>query len=310
MKLATLLLQDRVHLGWVTDRWVVDLATLAQKVWGEQQREYQAVLQMGLDAVLRAEGTNLLREAVAALDKVTAGLDYVHVRYPDVVYDHDKAPLMHPIIAPSKIVAIGLNYRDHCEEQNLEPPDHPTVFAKFPSALLRPGGVIRWDTKLTNQVDYEAELAVVIGRPARNVTATEAYYYVFGYTAANDVSARDLQFGDKQWVRGKSLDTFCPLGPWIITQDAVGDPMNLAIRCTVNGETRQESNTGNMICDVPHLIEFLSRTFTLLPGDIILTGTPAGVGIFRDPPQLLQSGDRVTVEIEKIGALTNACQAT
>ncbi|NPA90698.1 MAG: fumarylacetoacetate hydrolase family protein [Chloroflexi bacterium] len=258
--------------------------------------------------ILRADGVGALREAVHALDKAVGGLNYAHVRYPDVVFDRENAPLLHPLIAPSKIIGIGLNYKDHCEEQGVEPPDHPTVFAKFPSALQRPGGFIQWSRELTQQVDYEAELAVIIGRVARHVRASEAYYYVFGYTAANDVSARDIQFGDKQWVRGKSLDTFAPLGPWVVTQDEIGDPMNLAIRCRVNGEIRQESTTANMIFSVPELIEFLSRSFTLLPGDIILTGTPAGVGIFRDPPRLLQDGDRVEVEIEHIGTLTNTCR--
>lgn len=308
MKLAMLLVDNQARLGWVGDRWVVDLPALASRIWGEREEEYRLVFGMGLDTILRANGVGLLREAVSALDQAVGGLDYAHVRFPDLAYDRDTASLLQPIIAPSKIIGIGLNYRDHCEEQHVEPPDHPTVFAKFPSSLLRPGGVIQWERELTQQVDYEAELAVIIGRVARHVSASEAYYYVFGYTAANDVSARDLQFGDKQWVRGKSLDTFCPLGPWIVTQDEIGDPMNLSIRSLVNGEVRQESNTSNMIFDVPHLIEFLSRSFTLLPGDIILTGTPAGVGIFRDPPLLLRDGDTVTVEIEKIGALTNTCR--
>lgn len=308
MRLAMLNVDGKAHLGWVTDRWIVDLPMLAERFWGEGQKDYQAVLSLGLDMVLKADGVPLLREAVQALDKAVGGLDYVHVRYPDLSYDRENAPLLHPILAPSKIIAIGLNYRDHCEEQNVQPPERPTVFAKFPSALLRPGGVIQWSRQLTQQVDYEAELAVIIGRVAKNVKASEAYYYVFGYTAANDVSARDLQRADKQWVRGKSLDTFCPLGPWVVTQDEIGDPMNLAVRCLVNGEVRQDGTTANMIFDVPYLIEFLSQAFTLLPGDIILTGTPAGVGIFRDPPRLLQDGDSVTVEIEHIGRLTNTCR--
>ncbi len=310
MRLATLLVDQKVHLGWVTDRWVIDLPRLAQRVWGQREEEYQAILGLGLDMILKADGVPLLREAVHALDKAVGGLDYAHVRYADLVYDRDQAPLLHPLIAPSKIIGIGLNYRDHCEEQGVEPPDHPTVFAKFPNALLAPRGIIRWNPEVTQKVDYEAELAVIIGRVARNVRASEAYYYIFGYTAANDVSARDIQFGDKQWVRGKSLDTFCPLGPWVVTQDEIGDPMNLDIRARVNGEVRQDSNTSNMIFGVADLVEFLSRSFTLLPGDIILTGTPAGVGIFRDPPLLLQDGDVVEVEIEHIGTLVNTCQVS
>ncbi len=308
MRLATLNVNGKAHLGWVSDRWVVDVATLAGRIWGDREEAYRTVLQMSLDMVLKADGVPLLREALHALDKAVGGLEYVHVRFPDLVYAPEEAPLLQSLLAPSKIIAIGLNYRDHCEEQNLTPPERPTVFAKFPSALLRPRGVIQWSTRLTREVDYEAELAVIIGRVARNVRASEAYYYVFGYTAANDVSARDLQRSDKQWVRAKSLDTFCPLGPWVVTQDEIGDPMDLAIRCVVNGEVRQDGHTGNMIFDVPTLIEFLSQAFTLLPGDIILTGTPSGVGIFRDPPQLLQDGDVVTVSIEGIGDLTNTCR--
>ncbi len=308
MRLATLNVNGKARLGWVSDRWVVDVPTLAERIWGERQTEYRTVLNLGLDMILKADGVPLLREALHALDKAVGGLEYVHVRFPDLAYPREDAPLLQPILAPSKIIAIGLNYRDHCEEQNVSPPERPTVFAKFPSSLLRPGGVIQWSPQLTQQVDYEAELAVIIGRVAKNVRAHEAYYYVFGYTAANDVSARDLQRSDKQWVRAKSLDTFCPLGPWIVTQDEIGDPMNLSVRCRVNGELRQNGHTSGMIFDVPYLIEFLSQAFTLLPGDIILTGTPAGVGIFRDPPLLLQDGDSVTVEIERIGQLTNTCK--
>ncbi len=308
MKIATLLVENQARLGWVGERWIVNLAALASRVWGERQEEYRLILESSLDMLLRADGVGALRKAIYALDKAVGGLDYAHSRYPDVVFDKENAPLLHPIIAPSKIIGIGLNYRDHCEEQNISPPERPAIFAKFPSALLRPRGIIQWQREITQQVDYEAELAVIMGRVARNVKAGEAYYYIFGYTAANDVTARDLQFAEKQWVRAKSLDTFAPLGPWVVTQDEIGDPMHLGIRSLVNGEIRQEGSTENMIFGVPQLIEYLSHSFTLLPGDIILTGTPAGVGIFRDPPLLLHDGDTVTVEIEKIGTLTNTCR--
>ena len=210
-----------------------------------------------------------------------------------------------PIRRPGKIVAIGLNYLDHCLEQNLTPPERPTIFTKFSTAVNRPGGEIRWDPALTQQVDYEAELAVIIGRKARRVPVEEAYDYVFGYTCLNDVTARDLQRSDKQWVRGKSLDTFCPLGPVVVTADEIPDPHGLAIRAWVNGELRQESNTNQLIHNVPALIAFCSAAFTLEPGDIITTGTPGGVGVFRDPPVFLKPGDHVAVEIEGIGRLEN-----
>ena len=218
-----------------------------------------------------------------------------------------EATLLAPVPAPSKVVAIGLNYMDHCREQNIEPPKMPIIFAKFPTAVVGPGAAVRWDPALTRQVDYEVELAVVMGRTARRVPAAEALDCVAGYTICNDVSARDLQFGDRQWVRGKSLDTFCPLGPWLVTKDEIPDPHDLSLRCTVNGEILQDSTTAEMIFGVPQLIEFISRAFSLLPGDVIATGTPDGVGVFRSPQVFLKDGDVVTVEVEGLGQLTNHC---
>lgn len=215
--------------------------------------------------------------------------------------------LLAPVSRPGKIVAIGLNYMDHCREQKVDPPAKPVIFAKFATAVIGPGAAIKWSGALTQQVDYEAELAVIIGRTARSVTQTAALDYVLGYTAANDVSARDLQFEDRQWVRGKSLDTFCPLGPALITSDEIPSPQELAIRCELNGERVQDSNTREMIFGVAQLISFCSQAFTLEPGDVILTGTPHGVGMSREPNLFLKDGDRVTVEIEKVGRLENPC---
>ena len=164
--------------------------------------------------------------------------------------------------------------------------------------------------KVTQKVDFEAELAVVIRKEVYNCTEAEATETIFGYTCGNDVSARDLQFGDGQWVRGKSLDTFCPIGPWIVTPDDIPDPHSLKIRCMLNGRLMQDSNTNMIIFKVPTLISFFSRHFTLLPGDIILTGTPHGVGAFRDPSVYMKDGDEVTVEIEGIGRLVNRCRIT
>jgi 5-carboxymethyl-2-hydroxymuconate isomerase len=211
-------------------------------------------------------------------------------------------------VAPSKIVAIGLNYADHVREQGGKMPERPIVFAKLPTTVIGPGDEIRWEPALSDKIDWEAELAVVIGRTARRVPAAQAYDYVFGYTVANDVTARDLQRDDGQWVRGKSLDTFCPLGPWIVTRDEIPQPHELAIRCRVNDEVVQDSCTDQLVFDIPALIEFLSRSFTLLPGDVILTGTPPGVGHYRNPPRYLRDGDVVEVEIEDIGFLKNTCR--
>jgi 2-keto-4-pentenoate hydratase/2-oxohepta-3-ene-1,7-dioic acid hydratase in catechol pathway len=213
-----------------------------------------------------------------------------------------------PAINPGKILAIGLNYLDHAKEQNAELPKEPMLFAKFTTSLNAHNG--RIVLPITSQkVDYEAELAVIIGRRAKRVKVEDAPGYVFGYAPLNDVTARDLQFADKQFVRGKSQDTFCPIGPFITTTDEIGDPHSLKIECRVNGVTLQSSNTDQLIFKVPQLISFLSQGITLEPGDVIATGTPAGVGIFRNPPVLLKAGDVVEVEIEKLGTLRNTVVA-
>ncbi len=216
--------------------------------------------------------------------------------------------LLAPVPDPSKIIAIGLNYRDHAVEAEMSPPAIPLIFAKFPSAIIGPGADITWDPEYTSQVDYEAELAVVIGRRARGVAEHEALDYVFGYTCLNDVSARDLQFSDGQWVRGKSLDTFCPIGPWIVTADEISDPQRLAIACWLNGERVQDANTADMYFGVAELIACCSEAFSLEPGDIIATGTPPGVGAFRQPARFLRDDDELVVEIEAIGRLVNYCR--
>lgn len=208
-----------------------------------------------------------------------------------------------PVPQPGKIVCIGLNYHDHAEEQNEEPPDAPLLFGKAPTTVTDPGAAIRHPTGV-EQLDYEVELGVVIGRTATGVTAADADDYIAGYTAVNDVSARDAQFNDGQWFRGKSYDTFSPMGPTLVTGDAI-DPNDLSVECRVNGDTKQHSSTSEFIFDVHELVEYVSRAMTLRPGDVISTGTPGGVGIFRDPPELLEPGDVVEVEVEGIGVLEN-----
>ena len=222
--------------------------------------------------------------------------------------DLNSVKLLAPVRNPSKVIAIGLNYMDHIREYGGSVPELATMFCKYPSAIVGNGDDISWSTSLTRQVDYEAELAVVIGKTARNVSEAEAYDYIAGYMNCNDVSARDLQFraGD-QWLRGKCLDSFCPLGPWLVTGDEIEDPHNLTIQCRLNGSLMQDSSTQEMIYRIPYLISYLSEAFTLLPGDIIATGTPHGVGAFRDPPIWLKSGDRVEIEIEGLGILSNRC---
>ncbi len=211
-------------------------------------------------------------------------------------------------IAPIGILCIGLNYRHHAAETGAKIPQFPVLFMKSLGAVQNPGDPILLPTHLkSNEVDFECELAVVIGKTAKNVSKSNALDYVLGYTAANDVSARDWQkqFGGSQWCRGKTFDTFCPLGPVLVTKDEIPNPNALSIKTLLNGQTMQDWNTDDMIFDVPTLIEFLSGSTTLLPGTVILTGTPHGVGMARTPPVWMQAGDTVTVEIEQIGSLTN-----
>jgi acylpyruvate hydrolase len=217
----------------------------------------------------------------------------------------DQVRLAPPVANPSKIICVGLNYRDHCLEQNIDLPGRPILFAKFPSSIVGPGEEITWPADVSQKVDYEAELAVVIGREGRHIPADRAYEYVAGYTIVNDVSARDAQFADKQWIRGKSFDTFCPMGPYLLTADEVPDPHTLDIRCWVNGGLRQDSNTRELVFKVHDLLAYISKTSTLMPGDVLCTGTPGGVGVFRDPQVFLKAGDLVEIEIEKLGRLSN-----
>lgn len=226
-----------------------------------------------------------------------------------VEINRETAVLLNPIHRPGKIVCVGLNYMDHCRETNTPPPARPLLFTKFTTTINGPYDDIVWSSDLTNKVDFEAELAVIIGQACRCVSEVEALNYVAGYTAANDVSARDVQLGDGQWVRGKSLDTFCPLGPAFVTTDEIPNPQNLAIRSTLNGAVMQDSNTREMIFPIAEIIAFCSQAFTLEPGDVILTGTPHGVGLGRDPQVYMKDGDVIAVEIEGIGRIENSCRA-
>ena len=209
-----------------------------------------------------------------------------------------------PIPRPGKIIGIGLNYFDHAAESNQAVPQTPAVFSKYANTVIGPGEQILIP-KVTNLVDYEAELAFVIGKQARHVKETVAFSYIAGYLPLNDVSARDYQNRTSQWTIGKTFDTFAPMGPAIVTTDEIPDPHNLNIRLLIGDEVLQDSNTSNLIFDVPYLVAYLSEVMTLEPGDVVTTGTPAGVGFARTPPRFLQSGDIVKVEIEGLGTLEN-----
>lgn len=225
-------------------------------------------------------------------------------RPPDV----SGARLGSPVCRPSKIICLGKNYAEHAREGGFDQPQQPLLFCKTPNALSGPFDPIVLP-RSSGQVDWEVELAVVIGHRAKRISAEEAYRFVAGYCVMNDVSAREAQFGDGQWFRGKSFDTFAPLGPVLVTADELGQPIDLTLRTRVDGILMQEGSTRQMIFDIPAILAFVSRDMTLLPGDVISTGTPSGVGIFRDPPITLQPGNVVACEIDKIGVIRNRCVA-
>jgi 2-keto-4-pentenoate hydratase/2-oxohepta-3-ene-1,7-dioic acid hydratase in catechol pathway len=278
------------HYGALMKDRVVCLPTLAKHLNEKFPERLEDFITLGTKSVEKAEKSinsaneNDVRNASLKANEIT---------------------LLAPIAFPPKIVCLGLNYRDHAAEQNVTTPDEPIIFIKPHTAIIGPNeNIVK--PNFVKQLDYEAELAIVIGRKAKNVTVSEAKSYIFGYTILNDVSARDIQFKDKQWTRGKSFDTFAPIGPCITTANQLQDTSNLSIRTWVNKEHRQNSSTNNMVFNVNEIIHHLSRVMTLEPCDIIATGTPAGVGFALKPqPKFLQAGDMVRIEIEKIGTLEN-----
>ncbi|MGA9772591.1 MAG: fumarylacetoacetate hydrolase family protein [Blastocatellia bacterium] len=257
-----------------------------------------------------SDALDLYRAGTARLYEITSRFDgdqtfIDECRRAGAIRSLSEILLNPPILAPGKILAVGLNYAAHAAEQNKKPPETPLVFSKCVTALLAPFDSIRLP-RVSDQIDYEAELAVVIGKPARSVSAAAAFDYVAGYMIMNDVTARDLQRNEKQWTRAKGLDTFAPCGPWLVTTDEIDDPHSLDIQLRVNGEVRQSSNTNDLIFKIPHLIEFISQDLTLMPGDIISTGTPSGVGVYSTPPLFLKDGDQIEIDIARIGTLRNS----
>ncbi len=265
----------------------------------------------GMEAkYLAADPLDFLRQGEAALDAANETLEFLGNHGVDGISFHANAiKLLAPLANPSKVIGIGLNYDEHRREQAVVNAEiDPILFPKFPSSIIGPGETITWDAAITQKVDYEGELGIVMGKRAKRVSVVEALDFVFGYCNLNDISARDLQFDDKggkQWTRGKSLDAFCPIGPYIASKDEIADVQNLNLRTWVNGELRQESNTSKMINGVAQLVSFISQTITLMPGDIIASGTPSGVGHHRQPPTYLKPGDVVRVEVDGLGSLIN-----
>jgi 2-keto-4-pentenoate hydratase/2-oxohepta-3-ene-1,7-dioic acid hydratase in catechol pathway len=267
---------------------------------------FQAAGQGVPDVVLSAD----LKKIAAAPDAIVTYLnDFMHHNRHAWEELERELPadvkILPPIPAPDKIICIGLNYLDHCEEQGKEPPTTPVIFAKFANSVAgHNDDIIK--PRITEKLDFEGELAVIMGLGGRSIPRDEALSRVFGYTVAHDVSARDIQKADGQWLRAKGQDTFFPFGPCVVTADELTDPQALDIKTWLNGELMQSSNTRKMTFTVAHLVEFISQGITLGPGDVISTGTPAGVGVHRKPPVLLKHGDKVEIEIERIGRLTNS----
>ena len=235
---------------------------------------------------------------------LTRGLDVPAGVTAGELIDPETVVLRAPIARPGKIICVGLNYHDHCREQSIEPPRYPMLFSKFANAVSHPGSPVTRPVA-TEKLDLECELAVIIGRRASGVSRTEARSVIFGYTVLNDVTMRDLQKDDRQWLRAKGSDGFAPMGPGVVTADELPNPGALRLRSFVNGEPWQDSTTSEMVFDVPTIVAFASRTITLEPGDVIATGTPAGVGHYQTPPRYLADGDVMRCEIDGIGAIEN-----
>jgi len=304
MKLLSMKVYDEDHAGIVVGDEVLDLSAYANAGGSSIERESLAPNARLEDALDLFElGVERLRPIVARVESDAAHA--AECREAGWLVPLDSVTLSPPVLRPGKILAVGLNYAAHAAEQNIKPPETPLIFSKNVTALTAPHAMIQLP-HASDKVDYEAELAFVIGREAKGVSADRAFDHVAGYTIVNDVTARDLQAREKQWARAKGLDTFAPCGPWLVTPDELGDPHALDIELRVNGELRQQSNTSDLIFKIPQLVEFISQDLTLRPGDIISTGTPSGVGVFMDPPVYLKDGDRIEIKLAGVGELSNS----
>lgn len=295
MKLLTFVREGETRLGVETEKGVLDVRAALSEVPAGSGAVVPQTVQQAIEG--GKEATAVLKQYIESL---SSGNDSA---YYSPLSDLTLGPC---VTHPGKIICVGLNYRKHAEETNSPIPKFPILFNKFNNALAGYGDDVPLP-RTSTKVDYEAELAIVIGKRAKYVNKEEALDYVFGYCNANDLSARDLQLRTAQWMLGKSCDRFAPLGPYLVTADEVGDPNNLRITCTVNGEIRQDSNTMDMIFHCDEIVSYISQHMTLEPGDVILTGTPEGVvmGYPQEKQVYLQPGDLVTIEIEKLGSLTN-----
>lgn len=306
MKIISFSYKNENHLGCLVDEHtVVDLPRVFLEFVNSGKNTKMTSVKTLPDEMLEfvQEWDKFFSAAKAALEWFTTYQDASLMK--KVCLPLSDVKLRAPITNPSKVICVGLNYRDHCREHHFAIPERPLLFAKFPTSIVGPFDDVCWSKSSSQKVDYEAELAIVIGKKCKDVTPDQATEYIAGFTVLNDISARDVQFSDVQWVRGKSFDTFCPFGPYLVTTDEIADPQNLAIRCELNGKVVQNSNTLEMVFSCNEIISFISKYSTLLPGDLIATGTPDGVGSARDPEIYLHDGDNMMVEIEGIGRIQN-----
>ncbi|MFD2215698.1 fumarylacetoacetate hydrolase family protein [Metabacillus endolithicus] len=310
MKLVSFTKDGITRIGAIENENVIDLnAAYCALLESEGKLRAEKIA----EAFVPGEMTDFLKggsESIEEAKKAAAyAINNVEVKGRKLVYSITDVKIEAPVPAPGKMICVGHNYREHILEMKRELPPHPVVFAKFANTVVGPQDDIPFHP-ISEQLDYEAEFAFVIGQRARNVSQDEALKYVAGYTIVNDVTYRDLQRRTLQWLQGKAVDGSAPMGPWLVTADDLTDPSGLDIVLTVNGEERQRSNTANLVFSVPYLVEFLSNIMTLEPGDIILTGTPGGVGVARDPQVFLKDGDVVRIEVDQVGVLKNKVKQT
>ena len=305
MKLVTFTREGVSQVGAVVDNEVVDL-NLAYQGLVESEGKLRA--RQIAEAFVPADMNGFLQGGKESLELAKKAIQYALENREDkgrkLVFSVNDVQVEAPVPNPGKIICVGHNYREHILEMGREIPEFPVVFAKFANTVVGPEDDIPF-FPISERLDYEAEMAFVIGKRARNVSQEDALDYVAGYTIVNDITYRDLQRRTIQWLQGKTVEGSAPMGPWLITTDELTDPSGLAVMLTVNGEERQHTNTANLVFSVQYLVEFLSNLVTLEPGDVILTGTPGGVGVAMDPPTFLKDGDVVSISIEKIGSLEN-----
>lgn len=305
MKLITFTQAGNTRIGTLEDGKVIDLnASFISKLEAEGNYRANQIAEAYVPTDMRGFLEGGHKSLEYAKEAIQFALENSEYKGTQLVFKRENVKLEAPVTNPEKIICVGHNYREHILEMGRDLPSNPVVFAKFPNTIIGPEDDIPF-YPISDQLDYEVEFTFVIGKRARNVSEEEALDYVAGYTIANDITYRDIQRRTLQWLQGKSVDGSAPMGPWLVTSDELQDPSGLEVVLTVNDEERQRSNTANLVFSVQQLVAFLSRKMTLHPGDIILSGTPGGVGVAMDPPTFLKDGDVVRIEINKVGVLEN-----